>query len=222
MTTLDPAFLCLSPASADPATISVRLRIEEVARELEQRRKGYPARMERGLLSTTDAERGLNAFAAILADLRAEEATNTWHAASAGTAQEADAWAALQLAKANAAPLLAAFTWSQLVSALRREIAIRRKYYPQWVKAGTMNDSDARHRIERIEAVHFDWWRWGRHFMPDEISPAGIASPGAARAAFQSAHRAHRARFDDTSPRGEYAQGTPASLPTPEPELLFG
>jgi hypothetical protein len=227
MTTLNPRFPCLSPESADPAAIPLHLRIEEIARELDHRRAIYPRRVDKGRMTSQDADRGIDAFAAIAADLRVEALWTVWGATQPGTAADVDARRAYRHAHDQAAPLLAAFTWSQLVGALRREIALRRKFYPQWVASGTLGKADARHRLERIEAVHFQWWRWGHNIMPDELGPCQrepLKTPltGASLDAWKATVRAHRTLFDPAGKRGEYAHAGASEPPAlPEPELAF-
>jgi hypothetical protein len=217
VTALDPRFPCLSPDSAEPDAIPLRHQIEEIARELEQRRAAYPRWVDKGQLAQYDADRQVDMLRCILADLRWNEAIRIW----AGQ-ETAEAWAEVERRRARALEELTRFPWSQLVGELQREILMRRRAYPKWIRGGTLDPDQARHRLERFEAVHFNWWRWGNHFMPDGLTQAAIGQPGEARDRFTLECRAHRALFDPDGRRGEYASAGASQPPAqPEPELAF-
>ena len=204
--TLAPDFPCLSPESADPDSVPLRAIVDELQRELHIRREKYPDRVRKGRMTAQEAEYQIDALAAIAADF-------AWAADEGADPHDS----ATRFAKAQT--MLAPFAWSQLVSVLRREIAMRRRYYPEWIRAGTLDADAARHRIERFEVAHLHYWRWMRNFWPPEMNDrraAGVADP-----ADWAAHRLHRTRFPDHDRRGEY-HVTPSTQPAePEPELLL-
>lgn len=216
---LDPAFPCLSAESADPHRIPLSQQIEEVARELHQRRNAYPRRVQGGNMTRYDAERQIDILHAIEDDLRRAEALMRWGAtAPVGSSMPAD----LRRQCERADEQISRWRWSDLVNELRREIILRRRFYPAWAKKGTLDPVRARHQLERIEAVHCRYWVQMEHFMPDELwqhRATIAATDGPERAAFRWAIRQHRARFIDGTTRAEYAAPPPATAP--EPELAF-
>lgn len=208
--TLQPDFPCLSPDSADPDSIPLRLQVEELAHELHQRREYYPKRVAKGRMRPEEAEFQIDCMAAIHADL---EALNLYgHEDDAANVERRD----------RADAMILGFSWQQMVACLRREIGMRRKYYPDWIRGGALDPIVARHRLERIEAVHFSYWYHMRHYMPAELEHLrGRGLTGPDRSIFMTAARAHRARFTPEARRGEYTQ-TPSTPPIEaEPVLAF-
>jgi hypothetical protein len=205
MTAIDHNFPCLSPDSADSQSIPNRLALAELERELHHRRNSYPARVDKGRMHAHDAEQGINIMRGLVEDAKAFEACDAWYAAQETPEGEA-LWAALMRQQAAADEALAPFRWSEVVIALQQEIRLRRRYYPQWIEAKTLDPFRARHQLERIEKVHFHWWVGMHRFMPDHLHliQDKIRKPGPERLQFQMAFREHRARFDFSSNRGAY------------------
>lgn len=201
---LDPLFPCMSPASADPDSIPMRARVEELERELDYRRKCYGARVDKGTMTPQRRDDEIEGMKAIWFD---QHTAYGWEGLS-----DADFRAACTRRAAD----LVRFPWERRVAMLRREIDMRRRLYPQWVERGTLKAGTARIQLERLEAVHFHYWRHANHFMPADLQHL-IGKPimGADRTAFLSALRTHQARFDPAGRRGEYLAG-PATVDQPE------
>lgn len=216
---LDPAFPCLSAESADPHSISLGQQIEEIARELHQRRNAYPRRVQQGLMTRYDAERQIDILHAIEDDLRFEAELAHWSkSAPVGAVMPPD----MVQRRDKKSDILGRWRWSDLVNELRREIILRRRFYRAWIDKGSLDPVRARHQLERFEAVHCRYWVDMAHFMPDELwqHRAAIAQhDGPERAAFRMAIRAHRARFTPGTTRAEYATAPAATAA--EPELVF-
>lgn len=49
------------------------------------------------------------------------------------------------------------FTAEQKLKAIQRELALRRRCYPQWITKGLMKPNDARHQIAIFEAIEADY-----------------------------------------------------------------
>ncbi len=197
MTILAPEYPCLSPESALPATIDERLIVGEIEREMHHRRSAYPRHVAKGQKSPEEAEHEIDLMAAIHADLATLLLLDRWYLSrSVDHARELDE------AQRRAADRIAPCGWSALVACLRREIDLRRRYYPRWIAAGSLQADDARRQLERIEAAHFLYWVRARHFWPDELGAwrdpdtcTGGAWPRALHDAWADHYRAHRARF---------------------------
>ncbi len=215
---IDPHFTCLAPESADPHRVTAAQISDELTRELEARRNGYPRRIQKGQLHRLDAERQIDLLHAIRDDFSWLAAFAVWHAG-----QEPVMPAALAEKRNAAEAAMLKYRWSDIVAELRREILLRRRYYPKWIAGGTLDRTTARRQLERIEAAHFTYWRDGRFFMPDElhqlrdrIFPAHRETPEFQ--AYRAAAHAHFARFDRAGKRGEY---TDQPSVEGEPQLAF-
>ncbi|MCW2391968.1 hypothetical protein [Sphingobium sp. B11D3A] len=194
----DLFFRCMSDESADPLTVPKAAIVEELARELHMRRQHYPDRIAKGKMSREDANREISIIAAIHADLAVDLLlTPGSEDAAAKARREAD-------------ERLAPFSWRELVSCLRREIAIRRKFYPRMLSTGDRSPADLRAQLERLEAAHFLYWALGRGFWPEELTHFR-ADPTAMTAAdhriWREAYAKHRTHFIPftLAPRGAYA-----------------
>lgn len=193
--TPDPYFPCISPESAKPSSLAPQAMLDEVDRELQQRRATYPGRVDKGIMAREDAERGIDLMHALAEDLRADVILDTmFDGLAEGVSPSHDAWAPLQRQQAIVAPLVAALAWSDVITQLQQEIAQRRHYYPIWVAKKTLDPTAARRQLERIEAVHYRWWVLGHHFRADITD----------RETWASAWRDHATRFDPSSDRGAY------------------
>lgn len=188
--TLAPDFPCISALSADPADVPHSARRAEIERELHRRRPYYTKRVDLRRMTQTEADHEIDCMKAILADLDGDM--------SAG----------------------AAFSWEAKIHCLRREIAMRRKFYPEWIVKGSVDKAQAKLQLERIEAVHFAYWRHMDHWRPDGATRMPPLFSEAGQYALDQVRR-HMDRFDPHGRRGEYAAGTSASLPQPEPEFAL-
>ncbi|MCW2396195.1 MULTISPECIES: hypothetical protein [unclassified Sphingobium] len=172
--------------------------MEELARELHMRRQHYPDRIASGKMTREDANREISIMAAIHADLAADLLLTPGNEDAAAKARrEAD-------------ERLAPFSWRELVSCLRREIAMRRKFYPRMLATGDRSPADLRAQLERLEAAHFYYWALGRAWWPDELKQHRQEHTGMTdrdHQAFREAYAKHRAHFIPltVAPRGAYA-----------------
>lgn len=215
MSILDAFYTCISAESADPETITVQQQLDELDRELHARRAAYPRRIQNGQLSQEEADYHLAEFQVLVDDARARQALIVWHDGG----KQAEAWAALQRLDARVADHMTRWTWSDLVAGLRREIDLRRRGYPRWIAKGSLTKDDARHRLERLEAVHFKWWRLGHHYMPDQLAREPWTASALQWEIFCAAYRPHRNRFDPAGQRGEYL-GRPKQAQAEQQEAL--
>jgi hypothetical protein len=49
------------------------------------------------------------------------------------------------------------FTDQIKLACIERELKLRKRHYPRWVKAGTLHEADARHEIAVMEAIRTDY-----------------------------------------------------------------
>jgi hypothetical protein len=49
-------------------------------------------------------------------------------------------------------------TWEERVHCLRREIALRRLLYPQWILAGRVDPDEAARKLRMMESIHDMTW----------------------------------------------------------------
>lgn len=197
---LDPLFPLLSADSAAPRTIPLCLIVEELARELHLRRDSYPRRVTAGKMTAAQAEWRIDVLAAIHADLNVDQGLQ---AAPIGSAP----WREL---RAAADTRIQRFTWADIITELRREITMRRRYYPQLIADGKRPAIMLRHQLERIEAAHFIYWLQARHWWPVELEHKryrGADLTEGERQIYREAYQRHRDQFlpIDEAPRGEYA-----------------
>ncbi len=198
---IDLAFPIMSEESAAPLGIPRRQLVDELRRELDLRRASYPARVQRGKMTPVEAEWQIDVLAAIHADFRADLQFDP---------QSSTHMALWRDQRAQADAMLNRFRWSDLVEALQREIALRRRYYPQLVAEGRAPAIAARHQLEHIEAVHFAYWLQARRWWPDELDHKRYQSGAltwSERDTYRAAYQRHRDRFEpiEDSPRGKYA-----------------
>lgn len=103
---------------------------QEALDTLNQRMLTYPGRVAKSRMSRADCDRELRVARAIAED-----------------------WGAVPHS-----PGFPIATWSEMVHCLRREITLRRKYYPQRVAAGQMDAGEAERRLLLIEQWHDLLW----------------------------------------------------------------
>ena len=198
---MDIAWPCLSPDSADPHRVALDHQIDEIRRELHHRRRVYPGRILKNRLSQYDADYQIGIFDHILTELELRAAIR---------ALDQDRSPSQMTAIAKTQALFdegdVQWPWAKVIYALRIEIEQRRRFYPVWVREMKMDPATARQRLERIEAVHFTWWRWARHFMPATMHSRrdAIYAGGQAFDAYCTALRCHQALFVADCPRGSY------------------
>ena len=152
-------------------------------------------------MSTAQAEWRIDVLAAVHADINADT-----HLAS----PDMRYWQEL---RSKADERLARFTWAEIVAELRREITLRRRYYPQAIADGERPAIALRHQLERFEAAHFFYWVQARRWWPEELDhkryrPADLTE--AERQTFRESYARHRERFVpiEDAPRGAYAETT--------------
>lgn len=218
MTAIDWAFPCMSPDSADPGTVTPRQQVEEIERELDQRRRFFPDRVARGQLRAEEAEHRIDVLALVLPERRWHEARARWSA----TGGKPDSPILTEMERFGkeywARRETDAIRWVDVIAELQREILMRRRYYPLWIDKGSLDPAAARQRLERIEAVFHWWWTDWFVFMPPDLTHAAFhADIRAGRARRAAAWRDHLARFTPDGRRGEYADTA-----HPEQKELFG
>jgi hypothetical protein len=152
-------FVSCSPASRPHFEISTADMLEELKRELDHRRRYFPQRVAKGAMTQDEADQEEAVLADIIADVAA---VADFQAASASHWRANGA-----LAYSPAFPLPrrdAAFGWEPKLHCLRREIHLRRKFYPEWIRKGRISEGLAREQLERLEAVQVRYWLdlWGR------------------------------------------------------------
>jgi hypothetical protein len=114
---------------APPVEFWDAMRVE-VGDELARRRSTYPGLIAKGRMSRADADRELRVWQAIAEDWRAAPRSAGYPIA----------------------------TWTEMVHALRREIALRRKFYPQWVEARRLDVDEAERKLMLVERWHDLLW----------------------------------------------------------------
>ena len=131
--TFDPHFRFYSdghaPTGAAPDDAFWPALRRELGEEMERRRASYPKLVSKGRMNRDTADRELRVWRAIAASVAAIPATG-----------------------------VAPATWSEMVHALRREIALRRKFYPQWILDRAIDADDAERKLSLVEAWHDYLW----------------------------------------------------------------
>ena len=124
------------------------MMIEEAARELATRRRIYPDRVNTGRMKQAEADYQIALMAGIAAD----------------TVRMAD------VGGAPIPPCPHKFTWAQRRSGIGHELAMRARFYPQWIAAGRLRQAAADDQIAAMKAI---LWRYDSGF---DWTPAnGIA-----------------------------------------------
>jgi hypothetical protein len=130
----DPSFRFYSDGPQQRVIPTVAIQYQAAVDEYAQRNRHYPRRIEAGKMSQIEADKQQGVMRAIVNDLRPPKDAHN--------------------------PQSDAFTWADKVHALRREIALRRRYYPTWVADGRMTAAAAREALETFEGIHENYWRW--------------------------------------------------------------
>ena len=117
-----------------------------------QRTLTYPGLVTKGRMARADADRELRVARAIAED---------WNAIPAS-------------------PGFPIATWSEMVHALRREISLRRKFWPPRVNAGQMDGAEAERRLLLVEQWHDLLWHSG---CSDAVAARAATAVALAKAA---------------------------------------
>lgn len=125
---------------------------QEALDMLNQRLLTYPGMVTKSRMSRADADRELRVARAIAED---------WQAAP---------WS----------PGFPIATWAEMVHCLRREIALRRKFWPQRVAAGHLDADEAERRQLLLERWHDLLWHSGR---ADAVAARAATVPSLPKAA---------------------------------------
>ena len=135
--------------------------LEECRRELEQRRRFYPARIHQGRMIRAEADREIALCAAWGEDV---ERIITFESAAALRWQQFRQSEGREgLAITTLCAAIHGLTWNARREALAREIALRARVYPQRVAEARMTRSEADRQIAALEALAdryddgFDW-----------------------------------------------------------------
>lgn len=170
-----------------PWQVKLPEQLAELEQEILRRRKAYPLLVDRGRMTGDEAERHIEAFAAIARDIRFEIDCDAMEGA------EWDRRHARREAELQRCP----FKWDDKVRELRREIALRTNKFPGEIERGRITEAEAAIRMERLDAVHWRYWIELRHF---DYPPEFEDEPFSARMAFVRtlAHNRENWLYDQT------------------------
>ncbi len=134
----------MTPHLAFPAVTFEALEAE-LGRELEQRRRFYPGRVEKGRMLQEDAEWELAIALAWREDVARIRAC----------------W----LERPGSPPTRPAhgLSWNDRRRGLLRELDMRGRFYPGWIDSGRLLERDAAHQLACLEcllAIYEDGWDW--------------------------------------------------------------
>jgi hypothetical protein len=142
-----------------------RLLAGEVRRSLDALAAAAPARVAKGGMTINNARHEAAVWLAIAED---QEERDRWLQARRGKAAQPSwpdpvhDWSLTN--KLTELGARSGVSWTDKVTALRREITARRSSYPAQVDKGLLTSDAARARLERLEAVHDLYWRHGFAF----------------------------------------------------------
>ena len=185
-------FPLASPGSRPPADVFLLKRLAEARRELDDRRRFYPQQVAQGRMTELDMEHELRIFAAIVDDLEA-----------ARRLDETGVWAMPGAGDGPLDPEAVHQAWQAKVRALRRELAMRRNFYPKRIEQGRLTADDAAKQLERLEAVHWMYWVEGFCLVPPIAgvwTPSSPAYHGTDATAVRAIVRTHAARLEAGEP----------------------
>jgi hypothetical protein len=133
----------------------------ELRAELADRNRLYPSRVAKGRMTRAEADKE----------------TRVWR----GVLQAVDPFADRPGDRPEA-------TWTEQVHALRREIALRRHFYPQWILTGRIHADAAERKLLLLEQWHdLLWYQIG---LPEAVA---ARADTAARAATRQSQEDKRA-----------------------------
>ena len=143
---LDFTFPLMSDLSkVAPHTIPVDEQLLEVELEEDYRLRTYPAQVKRGAMTEDGVNRHLVIWKQIRLDLTQPPADFPPLARQHYWQEWCD--------RRAASPV----RWADKVRELRRELAMRRNFYPKQIQKGG-DRAELGRRMERLEAVHFSYW----------------------------------------------------------------
>lgn len=157
---LDHSFALRSGLSSRPpkqvARDEFRIELEE---ELDKRLRVYPGHVAKGMMKQQESDHHIAVWRALLDDRARADAAIAQLLGQHPPAHE---------------PAPYAFDWDTRVRELRRELALRRAAYPKWIASPTnpLTAADATKKLERLDAIHHDYWIGLFAFSPSEIDPA--------------------------------------------------
>lgn len=133
--TFDPAFRFFAdghPAdrAMDPSDEWATSLKAELRDELDKRQSIYPGRVNKGRMTRAEADKELRVWRGVMQSVDP--------AAMPDTGVEA--------------------TWTEQVHGLRREIGLRRHFYPQWIMAGRIDAGEAERKLLLLEQWHDRLW----------------------------------------------------------------
>lgn len=129
----------------------------ELERELEERKRVYPGLVKKGRLKQEEADRRIALFEEIRADL--------------AQAFHPDIMQRFDLARSDRK-----FAWREKIAELRRELALRERFYPDRISKGRLTEGLARQRIADMQLVHDLFWRKMFRFEPEgELAREALA-----------------------------------------------
>jgi hypothetical protein len=120
----------------------------ELVREAAARARAYPDRVKKGAMTQQDADYQLALAAALRADC-----TRFAQAQPAGA----------PMVNPLTLPIGHSLTWAERRAGLQRELALRARFYPQWIAKGSLTQANATRQTDRLAALlacfedGFDW-----------------------------------------------------------------
>lgn len=124
-----------------PSHVALDEYLLEIDRELEHRARAYPRFVAKGSMTEPEAARHV----AVLCAIRDDYLRLPFPAGGDPRWPHRDSDVR--------------HTWDDKVRELRRELALRRAIYPKRIAGNILSRPDAALRMERLEAVHADYWR---------------------------------------------------------------
>lgn len=154
----DPGYRFWSDHSRRTVTLDEML--EELRRELAYRRDHYPALIAKGRLTELDCSAEIAMVEALVDEF---------------------AWAVAIAGDGRTRPFPERrFTYWEKIACLRREIEIRRNYYPRLLASRRMRPEAAQRHLSAIEAAHAWYWYRGLQFIEGERYFRWTNGPGGA------------------------------------------
>lgn len=164
-------FPLMSPMSSTaPHAIPIDEQLLELEIEEDYRARAYPGQVKRGTMSEEEAVRHM----AIWKQIRLDVAPPPADLPPKAIERYWNEW----VDRRAASPI----RWADKVREIRRELAMRRNFYPKQIQRGG-DSAELAQRMERLEAVHFAYWIELQYFDAiAEPKAAGYARLGRANA----------------------------------------